>query len=325
MYKSEFDKVLKESLPKLVLFYGENSFYLDYYRKFYIKKLNAKEELLEHYYDEYNFEQAKAYLSQGSLFGGENLYILKTDKKLPKKELDTLIELVNKSTNNYFLYIYEGSPSNAKGLQNSFSQKNGAIWVRFFEANIKEAIDFATKRANELNINITPYAINHLVNLLNGNLSLIDKELEKLSILDKEIEAGDIDNLVYSTAPLAVEKMLISLFKKEDIVNTINRLIELGEDEFSILRSVQRFLQQLLMFHIYIKLYGAPNSKEILGYQLPKFIEQERASLAIKIKSSTYLKIYQELLDLEIKIKKSNPVNKESLLYGGLIKIRDLL
>jgi len=325
MYRSEFENLLKDSLPNSVLLYGENSFFFDYYSKLYKERLNAKEELLEHFYDEYSFEQAKAYLSQGSLFGGINLYILRTDKKVPKKELDFLLEAIKKNPDNYFLYIYEGGSSNAKSLQSSFSKKNSAIWVRFFEANLREASEFATKKAQELNLNITPYAINHLINLLNLNMSLITKELEKLAILDEPIEATQIDNLVYSTAPLAVEKMIISLFKKEDITKTLQKLIELGEDEFAILRAIQRFLQQLFLFHAYIKLHGAPNSKEILGYQLPKFIEQERASLAVRIKSSSLLKIYQELLDIELKIKKSSPMSKESLLYGGLIKIRELL
>jgi len=325
MYRSEFENVLKDSLPNSVLLYGENSFFFDYYAKLYKERLGAKEELLEHFYDEYSYEQAKAYLSQGSLFGGINLYILRTDKKVPKKELDFLLEAIKKNPDNYFLYIYEGGSSNAKSLQSSFSKKNSAIWVRFFEANLREASEFATKKAQELNLNITPYAINHLINLLNLNMALITKELEKLAILEKPIEAIDIDNLVYSTAPLAVEKMIISLFKKEDITQTINKLIELGEDEFSILRSIQRFLQQLFLFHAYIKLHGAPNSKEILGYQLPKFIEQERAALAVRIKSSKLLKIYQELLEAELKIKQSSAISKESLLYATLIRVRQIL
>ena len=324
MYKKEFDSILSSKLPRVVLLYGDNEFYFDYYIKLYKNKLYAKETLLEHFFDEYNFEAAKAYLSQGSLFGGVNLYILRTNKKIPKKELDSLIELTNKDINNYFLYIYEGSSTNAKSLQSSFSSKNSAIWVRFFEPTPKEAIDFANSKIKELNINITPYALNYLVSLLNFNMALIDKELEKLSILETPIDTNTIDLLVYSTAPLAVEKMIISLFKKEDITNTLTKLIELGEDEFSILRAIERFLQQLFLFHAYIKLNGMVDSKEILGYKLPKWVEDERASLAVRIKSSKLLKIYQELLDLEINLKTKNG-KKEALLYSSLIKIGKML
>ena len=324
MYRQEFDKLIQDNLANIVLLYGENNFFFDYYSKLYKLRLNAKEEILEHFFDEYNYEQAKAYLSQGSLFGGVNLYILRTNKKINKKELESLIENCAKNPNNYFLYIYEGGSSNAKSLLTSFSKKNNAIAVRFFEPNMKEALEFATQKANQLNLNITPYALSYLINTLNLNLSLITKELEKLSILNTTIEVSHIDSLVYSTAPLGVEKMIISLFKKEDITATLNRVIELGEDSYSILRSIQRFTQQLFLFHAYIKLNGKPDSKDILGYKLPKFVEEERASLAIKIKSSKLLKIYQELLDLEIELK-SKEGNKEAILYGGLAKIRTIL
>ncbi len=323
MYKKEFDNLLKNQIPKATLLYGDNSFYFDYYTLLYKNKLNVKETLLEHFYDDYNFEVAKDYLSQSSLFGDFNLYILRTDKKIPKNEIDILISNCKRNPKNYFLYIYEGSSSNAKSLQNIFS-KNSSIWVRFFEANIKEAIEFTKSQVKELKIDISYSAITHLVNLLNANMALLNNELNKLAILNKEITIRDIDSLVYSTAPLAIENMIISLFNKEDITQTLSKLIELGEDEFSILRSIQRFINQLFLFSAYIKLNGKVDSKEILGYKLPKHIEEQRASIAIKIKSNKLLEIYEELLNIEIEIKQSKG-NKETLLYGSLIKIRNLL
>ena len=324
MYKQEFDRILQNSLPQVVLLYGENPFFLDYYSRLYKEKLNVKEELLEHFYDDYNYEQAKAYLSQGSLFGGTNLYILRSNKKPNKKELETLIESCNKNPDNYFLYLYEGSNKDAKPLTTTFSKKNSAIAVRFFEANIRDAQEFTREVVQKLNLNITPYAQNYLINTLNLNLALIAKELEKLSILDTSIEVAHIDSLVYSTAPLGVEKMIISLFKKEDITQTLNKLIDLGEDIFSILRAIQRFVQQLFLFHAYIKLNGKPNSKEILGYSLPKWVEEERASLAVRIKPAKLLKIYQEFLELELDIKQTSG-NKDAIFYGALARVRTIL
>ncbi len=325
MYQQEFEKLLREGLPNIVLLYGENSFFLDYYRKHYINRLNAKEELLEQLYDTYNFEQARSYLSQGSLFGGTNLYILRSNKKVPKKELDTLIENTKRNPGNYFLYLFEGSTRDAKTLISSFGKKNSAISIRFFEANYRQANEFAGRIVREKGVNISPYALNYLLTTLNFNMALIEKELEKLAILNEPIEVSHIDSLVYSTAPLAVEKAIISLFKKEDVTDTIEHLIDLGEDVFALLRAIQRFLQQLFLFNAYIRLHGAPNSKEILGYQLPKFIEEERASLANRIKPATLLKIYQILLSAELTIKKSSASQKETLFYAALINVRRTL
>jgi len=75
MYQREFDQKLKQSLPKAVLLYGENDYMVDHYIEMYVKKTDAKESMLSLYHDEWNFEQAKNFLSQTSLFGGTNLVV----------------------------------------------------------------------------------------------------------------------------------------------------------------------------------------------------------------------------------------------------------
>ena len=100
MYQREFDQKLKQAFPKAVLFYGENDYLVDHYIDNYIKKTDAKESMLSLYHDEWDFEQAKNFLSQTSLFGGTNLVVVKHDKKIPKKDLDILVELTNKNEDN---------------------------------------------------------------------------------------------------------------------------------------------------------------------------------------------------------------------------------
>jgi DNA polymerase-3 subunit delta len=130
---------------------------------------------------------------------------------------------------------------------------------------------------------------------------------------------------VYSTAPLAVEQLLIDLFSKKPITPTISKLLELGEDEFSLLRSLQFFVNQIFLFHAYIKLNGTVNSADILGYKLPKHIEEQKASLALRVKSSALLKIFEELLTSELTIKQASPTQREVLIYGLFVKIQQLL
>ncbi len=324
MYKNEFEKLLQKSLPQIVLLYGENDFFKEYYANFYLEKLFAKESALIQNFEEYNFEQAKNYLSQSSLFGGVNLYILRSDKKIAKKELETLIDLTKKTHTNYFIYIYEGSSSNAKSLQSLFSEKNGAIWLRFFEANFNEVRQIALNKAKALKLDIEPYALTYLINMLNFNITLILKELEKLAILGRKIEVKDIDDLVYSSAPLSVSKVITALFQKKEITQSLQKLLELGEDEFAILRSIQQYLEQIFLFWSYIKLKGTPNSKEILGYQLPKQIENELASIAVRFKQEKLLAIFKESVELELLMKK-NSANKQSLLLSKLAKMKELL
>ncbi len=325
MYQREFDQKLKQALPKAVLLYGENNYLVDFYIDTYIKKTDAKESMLSLYHDEWNFEQAKNFLSQTSLFGGTNLVVVKHDKKIPKKELDILIELANKNEDNYFLYGYSGAAKDAKSMQTAFTEKKGGVWVRFFEPNIRDGIAMLQQKAQQIQLDIDHYALQHLMLILNNNLALCANELDKLAILGMKVTSKDIDRLVYSTAPLATEQLLIDLFNKKPITATITKLLDLGEDEASLLRSTQYFVNQIFLFHAYIKLHGHVDSAAILGYKLPKQIEEQKAQLALRVKSAALLKIFEHLLESEILIKKASATQKEVLVYSMLIKLQGYL
>ncbi len=325
MYQREFDQRIKQTLPKAVLFYGENDYLVDFYIDMYIKKTDAKESMLSLYHDEWNFEQAKNFLSQTSLFGGTNLLVVKYDKKIHKKELDILIALANKNADNYFLYGYSGAPKDAKSMQSAFTDKKGGVWLRFFEPNIRDGIAILQQKAQHIQLDIDHYALQHLMLLLNNNLALCANELDKLAILGSKVTSKDIDRLVYSTAPLATEQLLIDLFNKKPITDTITKLLDLGEDEASLLRSTQYFVNQIFLFHAYIKLNGHVDSAAILGYKLPKQIEEQKAQLALRVKSAALLKIFEHLLESELVIKKAPATQREVLLYSMLIKLQGYL
>lgn len=325
MYQREFENLLRTTPPRAMLFFGENDYQVANYLQHYINITSAADSMLTLYFDEYSFERAKAYLSQSSLFGGTNLLIIKREKKILKKELDVLVELVGKSPENFLLFHYQGTATNAKSLQSSFTPKKGANWLRLFEPSIRESIELLQKKAKKISLEIDHYALQHLMLILNNNLALCANELNKLAILEGKVTSKEIDQLVYSTAPLAVEQLLIELFEKKPIVPTLSKLLEIGEDEFSILRSTQFFVNQIFLFHAYMKLNGNIDSKAILGYKLPKSIEDQKANLALRIKSDTFLKIFEYLLEIELTIKKAPPTNRELLLYGTFIKLQSYL
>jgi len=325
MYQREFENLLRQTPPRAMLFYGENDYLISAYLQHYIHLTSASDSMLTLYFEEYSLERAKTYLSQNSLFGGINLLVIKRDKKIPKKELELLVALVAKSSNNYFLFHYQGKAIESKTMQSAFTPKKGGNWLRVFEPNIRESIQILSKKAQSLGIEIDHYALQHLMLLLNNNLALCANELNKLAILKGRVTSKEMDSLVYSTAPLATEQLLIDLFEKRPIIQIVHQLLDVGEDAFSLLRSTQFFLNQLFLFHAYIKLNGHVDSKAILGYKLPQQIEKQKSDLALKIKSSTLLKIFEHLLTVELEIKKSSSSNKEILLYGAYIKIQSFL
>lgn len=84
MYKNELDKHIKNrSLSNSFILFGESSFLIDRYTEFLTHIENAS--VLKLYHDEYNFNSAKAHLSQASLFGDQNILIIKSEKKFQKK------------------------------------------------------------------------------------------------------------------------------------------------------------------------------------------------------------------------------------------------
>jgi DNA polymerase-3 subunit delta len=326
MYQKEFENLLRNNnIPRALLLYGENSYLISLYVKNYIHLTDSSESLMRQYFDEYTFDSAKKYLSQSSLFGGTNLLIIKKDKKIPKKELDILISLVGRNRENYLIFIYEGEAKSANTLQKSFNPKRDANWIRVFEPNMRDSIDILQKKAQKIGLHIDYHTLQHLLVVLNNNISLSTNELDKLAILDGVVTKDDIDRLVYSTAPLSIDKLFTALFEKRPVVKIITKLMELGVDNFTILRSIQIFTNQLYMFSIFKKLHGHIDSKAILGYKLPKDVESQRANLALKINGLAFLKIFEHLLEVEIRFKSSSSTNKELILYAGFIKLQSYL
>ena len=131
MYQSEFDKNLqKGAISNSFVFYGESLFLIDRY----IKMLSNIEDasILNYNQDEYDFNSAKAHLSQASLFGGRNVLIIKTHKKVPKKELDELIELTKKQPGAYFIYGYYGvDHKSSNGSGTAFKKTKDKLFSNF--------------------------------------------------------------------------------------------------------------------------------------------------------------------------------------------------
>ncbi|WOE70937.1 DNA polymerase III subunit delta [Hydrogenimonas thermophila] len=325
MYKREFDQLLNSgTLPKSVMLYGENEYYIESSIKKIIEISGAGDSILKLYYDEYDFQKAKNWLSQSSLFGDVNFLLVKSDKKIPKKELTQLIELAFRNETNYFVYAYTGSEF--KTLTSAFAKKMNAEHVRFFQPSLNEAVSIIKEHAQNLNIQIDRYAIEHLLMALNINLSMALNELEKLSILNSPISSKEIDEHIFSLAPMAVNEFLFSLFSKKPLTDIINQISKLGEDEFALLRQIQYFTNQLFLYHIYIKLHGTPNAKEILGYSPPKHVVERYAKLAIKTPMDVFEKVFDTLAEGEIAIKTAgNSSQKETLLFSILIKIKSFL
>ncbi len=325
MYKREFDQILASgNIPKSLMLYGDNPYYIEDSAIRFIDRSGGGESMLKLYFDEYNFSAAREFLSQSSLFGDTNLLYVKSDRKIPKKELSHLVDLAYRNANNFFIYAYLGSEF--KTMTGAFSKKANAEHVRFFPASLGEASQVVQHQAKKLGVDMDRYAIEHLLLSLNLNLSMAVSALEKLSILEGPIGAKEIDEHIFSLAPMAMETFLFSLFSKKPLMETLHHMQQLGEDEFAILRALDYFISQLFLYHSYIKLHGTPDARAILGYAPPKHLVDRYATLALKISTENFEKIVDTLAKGELSIKRAgNTSQKETLLFSTLIKIKSFL
>lgn len=322
MYKSELDKAIQSSkISNSFVFFGESIFLIDMYTKMLSNIEDSS--VLSFYHDEYNFNSAKAHLSQASLFGDRNILIIKSEKKVPKKELDVLIAFCEKNPDNVFIYAYFGSDHKTYNNKKTFS-KSSTMCVRFFHPKEYEAQNIITQVAQEKKVNIDKYSISHLLNIHNGDVALASNEIEKFRVFDREITTKDIDELVFGLAEINLDDFIKKLLNKKDFKDDLKNILEHGEDEIRVITAITSFVTQLYMFNIYIRVNGAPNALDILGYPAPKFVVDEKAALSLKFKPNTYYKLQELLLSSELKMKSSN-VDKNAILLSTLIRFQKLI
>jgi len=322
MYKNELDNAIKSGkVSNSFVFFGESEFLIDMYTKMLSNIEDAS--LLNFYHDEYDFNSAKAHLSQASLFGGNNVLIIKSAKKVPKKELDILIDYCEKNPDNLFIYAYLGNDHKTYNNKKAFTGKS-TMSVRFFHPKEYEAQNIILAIAQEKNVNIDKYSISHLLQIHNGDVALSCNEIEKFRVYDRAITTKDIDNLVFGLAEINIDDLIKKILGKKDFKPDLANILEHGEDEIRIVTAITAYLTQLYMFNIYIRVNGVPNALEILGYPAPKFVVDEKAALSLKFRPNIYYKLHELLLSSELKMKSSN-VDKSAILLSTLIRVQKLL
>ena len=322
MYKSELDKhIQNQSVSNSFVFFGESSFLIDMYTKMMTTIDDSN--ILNYYHDEYDFNSAKAHLSQGSLFGDRNVLVIKSEKKVPKKDLDILIDYCEKNPDNIFVYAYYGSDHKTYNNKKAFA-KATTMGVRFFHPKDFEAQNIVAGVAREKKVNIDKYTISHLLSIHNGDVALSCNEIDKFRVYDREITTKDVENLVYGLSEVNLDDFIKKILAKKEFTQDLQNILEHGEDEIRVVTAITSYITQLYMFNIYIRVNGAPNALEILGYPAPKFVVDEKAAIALKYKPNTYSKLHELLLASELKMKSSN-VDKGAILLSTLIRVQKLL
>lgn len=325
MYKKDFDTLIHSDAAlqtKSFMLWGESRYYIDQYIQTITQKLEATE-IVSYYYEDFDFQKIKTSLSQGSLFGDRSIYIYKAQKHINRSQLQAILDICSKSENSFFIYAIYSPLKNA--LAPLFTKKHSAVAVRFFEPNIPQALTELSSGAQRLGVDTDRHALEHLYFLHNMDLSLSMNELNKLGLVDGVVSSKDIDNLVYTTSSMKLENLFYDLVDNKDITTHLQQNLEAGDDSLKILRQAQYFFHNLFLFRSYIALHGVVDSKSILGYKLPRFIEEKKARYAQKLKILQYSYIFKRLNRLELELKGADSVSKDAILIASLYNIKTSL
>jgi len=296
MYKKDFDNL--EKLPNYLLFYGNNFYLKEYENKILDKFKNAN--VLKMYFDEFDYELAKTHLSENSLFGDVNVLIIKHNKIPPN--IDKLIKYTK---NSYLFFFYYG---------NKKTEVFGKNFVRFFEPNLKEKIEYIESLAKTFNISFTKEAKIFLATSIEE--AFLQKEIEKLSLYAKELSLSDVKELVFLYKEESFEELIVSILKGEDFFEKLNLVLE-RVDFKRIIPAVIRYVRELYEYNLYFKKTGSSSLKGLLGYQLPFDIERQRIELCLKFKEKDYFELLKNLLEFELKMRNSEK-NKEAIFWEAM-------
>lgn len=336
MYKKELDTKLAKGIEiRAILLYGEAMFLIGYYGEKIAQKILAKGcEKNSFYFGEFDFQNALACFSQGSLFGDETLVWIKIDKKIPKKQLDSLIKSLLQNGAGYLIIeFYQADnksageyAADARAMAASFPAslaKEGVFEARFFTPNLNEAMGILKEYAQNLKIQISDFNLRKILEQQNFDLGLSIAELRKYAIFDQEINAEIVEGLGYSLGSVKLEEILESLLLKKPYFDKLSQFLEQGFEEVPLINEVQKYFFVLFLFASHIKIYGEASSQEVLGYKLPPLLLEQKKSFAILIKESQYELIFSILNTWREDSLRG--INKGNGFLSALMKIQAIL
>jgi DNA polymerase-3 subunit delta len=312
MYKNQFDKELHSNLSyNGYMFYGQSDYLVDIYSKNVSMKLANNEDIYKVYFDDYNFKECENFLSQSSLFSNINILLIKTNKKIPKKEVDQLISICNTNPDSFVIFSCIGD-TDFKSMAKSFTKKSSSVEVRFFTPTDQEALNILNQTVQKYNLQCGFGELQYLFNMHQKDLSLCVNDIEKLSILNTPITVNIINAQCFGMGAISIDQLLNKLFTAQTINKDLYMILEEGMNEIQLLTQTISFIKELFTINSYVKLNGQLNVLDIWGYKLPQNIANQRANIAMRFTQEDFLRFLNYFLDLELQLKTINTLDQNS-------------
>lgn len=311
-----------KDLPYFFMFYGDDPYQVEFYAKEYLSHFSGDKLTLS--FDEYGFSRAKSQIDQNSLFGDVSILHIKTDKKIPLKELKTLVSLANSSA--IFAYeLHDGVQKNVADQAKAF----GANFARFFvPKNDNEASEILLNHAKKLGItNANPALLLRIYHIHNENAYLATAELNRIAISGAELNDELIAKLVSNLNALSFDTLFNTLLKSRDASAKIAQYFDANNIEEGVfLAALYKSFHRLYLVHCGLKLKPGAKLQEFLGYALPPHVETELKAQARRFSLPMFYDIFAHLNACDYELKKpKNFMDKELFLRSELLKLSGII
>ncbi|MCR8684861.1 hypothetical protein [Campylobacter ureolyticus] len=323
MYKREFDSLIaSKKAPNFFLIRGNDEFLNAFCAKQLINLWNS-ENVLEQYFEEYNFNEAMSFL-EPSLFSDKNIIYIKNDKTTSTKEIKEIIEKCKKDENNYVLYeIYECG----NRLNNDFLKAFGTNFLRVFKPNSQnEALQILTQISQILKLFPNSIALLEIYKIHNENLSLCVAELKKFKSLNLELNLENVKENVFGLSEVSFEDLFEKIINLKDFRDDFFIYTQSGSyNESELIGYFYSSIFRIFSIHTFIKINGKIDFKEVLGYLPPMQIQNNLKTLALQFSTEKFKEMFISLNKTEYSLKTKTNINKTYLLLSGLLEFQRIL
>lgn len=323
MYKREFDSLIaSKKAPNFFLIRGNDEFLNAFCAKQLLNLWNS-ENVLEQYFEEYNFNEAMSFL-EPSLFGDKNIIYIKNDKTTSTKEIKEIIEKCKKDENNYVLYeIYECG----NRLNNDFLKAFGTNFLRVFKPNSQnEALQILTQISQILKLFPNSLALLEIYKIHNENLSLCVAELKKFKSLNLELNLENVKENVSGLSEVSFEDLFEKIISLKDFRDDFFTYTQSGSyNESELIGYFYSSIFRIFSIHTFIKINGKIDFRQVLGYLPPIQIQNNLKTLALQFSTEKFKEMFISLNKTEYSLKTKTNINKTYLLLSGLLEFQRIL
>lgn len=323
MYKREFDSLIaSKKAPNFFLIRGNDEFLNAFCAKQLLNLWNS-ENVLEQYFEEYNFNEVMSFL-EPSLFGDKNIIYIKNDKTTSTKEIKEIIEKCKKDENNYVLYeIYECG----NRLNNDFLKAFGTNFLRVFKPNSQnEALQILTQISQILKLFPNSLALLEIYKIHNENLSLCVAELKKFKSLNLELNLENVKENVSGLNEVSFEDLFEKIINLKDFRDDFFTYTQSGSyNESELINYFYSSIFRIFSIHTFIKINGKIDFRQVLGYLPPIQIQNNLKTLALQFSTEKFKEMFISLNKTEYILKTKTNINKTYLLLSGLLEFQRIL